>query len=251
MRVSQRAVLITVSLLAVAVAIGYLDYLTGLYVSLTLLYLVPLVAASWNAGRSSGVIVAIGAGMSSLSSDVLLLPTQNGAPIVWNALSRTLVLSIAAVAVDQIHRDRDRLRLLDVQRGRALELLDRGLAVPARQLAELAAHWDGSADKLRAMLQPRAEEIAFMARDFSSMIRLQGGNYRCSSTPSTWWSSSRNCGSSRRMYAGSRLLGRPAHFRCARIAPGCGSASSRSSARGGRTMRCRCRSADVASAPNS
>ncbi|MDQ2953006.1 MAG: hypothetical protein M3R54_12180, partial [Chloroflexota bacterium] len=94
---------------------------------------------------------------------------------VWNAVSRTVVLAVAAIAVDRIRRDRERLLVQDVQRARSLELLDRGLTDPARHLVELAEHWDGSTDELKKLVRRRADEIAFLARDFSTMIRLQSG----------------------------------------------------------------------------
>ena len=75
----------------------------------------------------------------------------------------------------RVRHDRDRLVSQDVQRARSLELLDRGLAGPARQLVELAEHWDGSAEELKALVRRRADEMLFLARDFSAMVRLQNG----------------------------------------------------------------------------
>src|SRR5207247_6287776 len=160
--------------LGVVLAIGYLDFSTGPNISLTLLYLIPVVAAGWTIGQRGAVIVALIAGLTSLldatfSSDI---PT---AAVIWNAVSRAAVLAIAAIAVDRIRRDRDRLLMQDEQRARSLELLDRGLSDPARHLVDVAEHWDGSADELKKLVKRRADEIAFLARDFSSMIRLQNG----------------------------------------------------------------------------
>jgi hypothetical protein len=94
---------------------------------------------------------------------------------VWNAVSRTVVLAIAAVAVARIKSDRERLLVQDIQRARSLELLDRGLSDPAKRLVDLAESWDGSMDGLKKIVRQRADEIAFLARDFSSMVRLQSG----------------------------------------------------------------------------
>ena len=166
----------------VALAIGYIDYVTGPFVSLTLFYLVPVAGAAWMGGRSVGVFVALAAGAASLASDALLLPLLNNVPLYWNTGSRAVLLVIAAVAIDVIHRDRERLRLVDAQRAHSLQLLDRGLAAPARQIAELVDQWDGSLEGLKQVLQPRADEIGFLARDFSTMVRLQGGELPLSRT---------------------------------------------------------------------
>ena len=160
---------------ALAFAIGYIDYVTGPFFSLTLFYLLPVIGAAWTCGRNVGVVVALMAGAASLTSDVLLLPQASNVPLFWNTGSRTVVLIVAAVALALIRRDRDRLRLIDTQRAHSLELLDQGLAAPARQIAELIDQWDGSLEGLKQMLRPRADEIGFLARDFATMVRLQGG----------------------------------------------------------------------------
>jgi hypothetical protein len=154
--------------------IGYLDYVTGPTISLTLLYLIPVVAAGWTAGQRRAIAVALLAGAISLV-DVVTGSTQTTGALVWNALSRALILTVAAIAVERIRRDRDRLVVQDAQRARSLELLDRGLADPARQLVELSQHWDGSAEELKQLVRRRADEMMFLARDFSSMVRLQNG----------------------------------------------------------------------------
>lgn len=154
--------------------IGYLDYVTGPTISLTLLYLIPVVGAGWTSGQKRAVLIALVAGAVSLI-DVLTGSTQTTAALVWNAVSRALILTVAAIAVERIRRDRDRLVVQDAQRARSLELLDRGLAEPARQLVELSQHWDGSADELKQLVRRRADEMMFLARDFSSMVRLQNG----------------------------------------------------------------------------
>ena len=156
------------------VLIGYLDFTTGPTISLTLLYLIPVVGAGWTLGQRRAVIIALFAGAVSLV-DAFAGSTTTTAALLWNATSRALILTIAALAVERIRHDRDRLVSQDVQRARSLELLDRGLAGPARQLVELAEHWDGSADELKALVRRRADEMLFLARDFSAMVRLQNG----------------------------------------------------------------------------
>jgi hypothetical protein len=152
--------------------IGFLDYLTGPTISLTLLYLLPVGGAGWMLGQGRALLVALLAGAASLI-DVTFGTTT--LLFIWNALSRTLILTIAAFAVDRIRRDREHLLTQDEQRARSLELLERGLADPARRLVELSEHWDGSVDELKRLVRRRADEMMFLARDFSAMVRLQNG----------------------------------------------------------------------------
>jgi hypothetical protein len=160
---------------ALAGLIGYLDYVTGPSVSLTLFYLAPVVGAAWFGGAAGGLAVALLAGIGSLVADLLLPGSRTITTLYWNSLSRTLVLIIAAVVVNRVREDRRVMDSMDAQKSRSLQLLDRGLTGPANEMLELLDHWDGGLDQLRAMLRPRAETVSFLARDFSEMIQLQRG----------------------------------------------------------------------------
>jgi hypothetical protein len=61
----------------------------------------------------------------------------------------------------------------DAYRARSLQLLDLGLADPAAKLQDLAEHWTGSLDDLKAQVRRRADEMTFLARDFSAVARLE------------------------------------------------------------------------------
>jgi hypothetical protein len=155
--------------------VGILDYATGPFISLTLFYLVPVAGAAWFAGPRAGLIVALTAGLSSILSELLVQTPITEGTLIWNSVSRLVVLLIAGAVVGRLRADRDRLETLDAQRSHSLALLDRGLAEPAKQILELLEHWNGGVAELRAMLQPRAETIAFLARDFGEIVRLQRG----------------------------------------------------------------------------
>ena len=175
MRDPRTAGALVVGWSACAVLVGYLDLLTGPYVSLTLFYLAPVVGAAWFGRRRDGLLVALVAAISSLISDVLLGSVNTQATLLWNTASRTMVLVVAALVVNQVRSDARALETMDAQRSRLLQLIDRGLAGPAKELIELVDHWDGGVEQLRAMLRPRAETIAFMARDFADTVRLESG----------------------------------------------------------------------------
>ena len=99
--------------------------------------------------------------------------TTSTVSFVWNGVSRTALLAIAAFTVERIRRDRERLVMQDAYRARSLQLLDLGLADPAAKLQELAEHWTGGVEDLKAQVRRRADEMMFLARDFSAVARLE------------------------------------------------------------------------------
>jgi hypothetical protein len=154
--------------------IGYLDYVTGPSISMTLFYLVPVTVAGWTLGQRRAIAVALLAGAVSLLD--VAYGTTSTAAFVWNAVSRTCLLAIAAFAIERIRRDRERLVMQDAYRARSLQLLDLGLADPAAKLQDLAEKWDVSVDDLKAQVRRRADEMMFLARDFSSVVRLENSS---------------------------------------------------------------------------
>ena len=150
--------------------IGVLDYITGPSISMTLFYLAPVVVAGWTVGQRRAVAFALLAGVASIV-DVTF--GQRGFEFAWNIVSRTVILSIAAFAVARIRNDRERLLLQDAQRTRALQLLDLGLTTPARELNELVDRSDVSVTDLKDQVRRLANDMVFLARDFSSVVRLQ------------------------------------------------------------------------------
>ena len=46
-------------LLGLVAAVGWVDYLTGFEVSVSLLYLIPIAFGTWVAGRSVGFVLAL------------------------------------------------------------------------------------------------------------------------------------------------------------------------------------------------
>ena len=151
--------------------IGYLDYVTGPSISMTLFYLAPVAVAGWTLGQRRAMAVALLAGGVSLVD--VATGTTSAAAFIWNVVSRTCLLAIAAFAVERIRRDRERLVMQDAYRARSLQLLDLGLADPAAKLQDLAEHWTGSVEELKAQVRRRADEMTFLARDFSAVARLE------------------------------------------------------------------------------
>src|SRR4051812_22798687 len=150
--------------------IGALDYLTGPSISMTLFYLAPVVVAGWTVGQRRALAFALLAGGVSLIDAVY---GTRGLEFVWNVVSRTVVLTIAAFAMARIRSDRERLLVQDAQRTRALQLLDLGLTAPARELNELVDRPEADVTDLKSQVRRLANEMVFLARDFSAVVRLQ------------------------------------------------------------------------------
>ena len=58
-------------LLGLVFAVGCVDYLTGLELSVSLLYLIPIALGTWVAGRSMGNLVALASAGVWLGADLL------------------------------------------------------------------------------------------------------------------------------------------------------------------------------------
>lgn len=67
---------------------GYLDYLSGKYFSLQILYLIPVGIVSWCAGRNEGYLIAVNSGLVRLIADWITLRSDMiGLAPQWNAAS--------------------------------------------------------------------------------------------------------------------------------------------------------------------
>lgn len=79
-------------------AVGAADYLSGYELSLSVFYLVPVALASWYAGRSSGISMAILSCLSWYIADMAANhPYSNAVIPVWNALVRLAFFLITAL----------------------------------------------------------------------------------------------------------------------------------------------------------
>lgn len=102
-------------------AIGWLDYVTGPEVGLSLAYLVPVVLAGWLAGRRAGVLLALAAATAWFSADAAL-HRANYLPVsVWNGVTRLAIYAAIGLLAARVRRDRLQLIDLNARLARALE----------------------------------------------------------------------------------------------------------------------------------
>jgi hypothetical protein len=81
---------------------GFLDYLSGPTVSLSVLYVIPIVLATWNVGQTNGIALAAASAAVCLAGD-LLWPLAYLDPAVpcLNAIMRFCLFSMVVLLVAQ------------------------------------------------------------------------------------------------------------------------------------------------------
>jgi len=155
----------------------FLDLITGPDYGFGFFYLFAVVPAAWLVGRWPGIIVGLASGASWFFADALERKVSIGAT-AWNASSRTLLFITAAVLVDVVRRERERLRKADIERTHFMRVLEHELAGPGQDLARglraLQAKGSATAPELQPLVE-RAQDLEFLSRDFVSLGQLQSG----------------------------------------------------------------------------
>lgn len=101
---------VTAGLAGIVVTLGWLDHTIGTRIGLSVLYLVPVTAAAWSAGRSSGLLVALVAAVSWLIADLGAGSTIGIAELATrNLASHSLICLIVALTVSALRRTLDAL----------------------------------------------------------------------------------------------------------------------------------------------
>ena len=165
--------------LFIVLVIFLLDLATGPEYGFGFFYLFAVVPAAWLLGRSAGLITAFASGLAWFLADAAETRLTSILPSAWNASSRLLVFVLAAVLLDLVHRERERLRTVDGQRSHFMRVLEHELAGPGRELADglraLQAVGTAGASDLQPLVE-RAQDLEFLSRDFVSLGQLQSGD---------------------------------------------------------------------------
>ncbi len=119
-------------------AIGWIDYVTGPDIGLSLLYMVPVAFAGWYGGVTVALFVGLAAGSAWLAADVAWRSSDTAIAIsIWNAFTRYVIYVSQGVLLALLHRDREKLRRL-AARESSLARTDVGTRLPnARAFMEL------------------------------------------------------------------------------------------------------------------
>ncbi|MGO9377615.1 MAG: ATP-binding protein [Dissulfurispiraceae bacterium] len=99
----QRTAVLTFLSLVLAFLIGFLDYITGVEISLSIFYLMPIAFAAWFIGRRVGILIAIASVLTWLLAE-LLWDIRYSTPFVpyWNAAFLLSVFIIIVFLISKI-----------------------------------------------------------------------------------------------------------------------------------------------------
>lgn len=124
---------------AVVIAIGWVDYITGPEIGLSLLYLAPIAISAWYGGVTPAIFVAGAAAAAWLAADLAWRETDASIAIsLWNAFTRLAIFTSEGVFIAVLHRDREKLRRL-AAREAMLARTDHATSLPnMRAFLELA-----------------------------------------------------------------------------------------------------------------
>jgi predicted signal transduction protein with EAL and GGDEF domain len=98
--------------LAFVFLIGWFDHLTGPYLSLSLIYLVPIALVTWGVGRPHGLTIAAISAVVGLTSDLVTGLESHGVVPYWNASTRLGVFFVVVAVLDALRRSHEAERVL-------------------------------------------------------------------------------------------------------------------------------------------
>jgi diguanylate cyclase (GGDEF)-like protein len=101
--------LLAATVVGALAAVGFLDYFTGPWVSLAILYVILVLAAAWWLGRGPALLAALTAGVAWFEAEAFGRHGEPRADLMWNAGTRLLMLLAMAAMVARIRGDRLRL----------------------------------------------------------------------------------------------------------------------------------------------
>ena len=114
--------------LGMVLAVAIVDYLTGLEISVTLLYLVPVCWCAWHAGRGAGLFVAAVSAVAWLGA-MMLEPGPADHPwvVVWNTLTLGGIFAVVAVLLATLGQTKANLEATVAKRSAKLreEVIER------------------------------------------------------------------------------------------------------------------------------
>jgi signal transduction histidine kinase len=97
--------------------VGLVDYATGLEVSVTLLYLVPVGLCAWHLGRRTAVFMACASAGAWLAADVVARPAVDHSLVpLWNAATLAATLAVVAHLLAKLQRSNEALETTVLER---------------------------------------------------------------------------------------------------------------------------------------
>jgi diguanylate cyclase (GGDEF)-like protein len=97
-------------IVAALAAVGLLDYVTGPWLSFALLYVMPVLAAAWWLGRGPALLAGVTAGIAWFEAEAWGHRGEPTRDLMWNSMSRLVMLVVMGAMVVRIREDRRRLK---------------------------------------------------------------------------------------------------------------------------------------------
>jgi len=101
---------IALLIVAAIAVVGLLDYVTGPWLSFALLYVLPVLAAAWWLGRGPALLAGLTAGLAWFEAEAWGHRGEPTRDLMWNSMSRLVMLVAMAAMVVRIREDRKRLK---------------------------------------------------------------------------------------------------------------------------------------------
>ena len=101
--------------------VGLLDYVTGPWMSFALLYVIPVLGAAWWLGRGPALLASLAAGVVWFEAEAWGHRGEPTRTLMWNSMSRLLMLVAMAAMVVRIREDRRRLKEMNARLAELLQ----------------------------------------------------------------------------------------------------------------------------------
>jgi len=158
-------------LLGMVTTVGWVDYQTGLELSVSLLYLIPIAIGTWVAGRSMGNLVALAGAGVWLGADLLARHTYGHWFFpVWNTLTLAISFLVVVALLASLRETNEGLEETVARRTKALQAEN----VQRRQAEEQLRHALRDVQTAHAELQ-RTQFQLIEAAKMESVGRLAAG----------------------------------------------------------------------------
>jgi diguanylate cyclase (GGDEF)-like protein len=160
-------------------AVGFLDYVTGPWVSFALLYVVPVLAAAWFLGRGPALLAGLTAGIAWFEAEALnRRGVESRADLLWNSSTRLLMLIAMAWMVVRIRDDRRRLREVNSRLGELLTASEQlARTDPLTSLPNRRAFFERMGDELaRAKRSGQPIVVAYLDIDNFKVLNDRRGH---------------------------------------------------------------------------
>ena len=100
--------------------IGLLDYVTSPWLSFALLYVTPVLAAAWWLGRGPALLAGLTSGLAWFEAEAWGHRGEPTRDLMWNSMSRLVMLVVMATMVVRIREDQRRLSAVNARLGEML-----------------------------------------------------------------------------------------------------------------------------------